>query len=71
MKKPFNIATAIALLLALMNLSGCMLLDGGPYHAERGDLVGDGIRYVGWCDAHPRNVHCRDQSRAIVVARSE
>ena len=61
MKKQLNLTTgAVALLLAL-NLSGCVVLhDEEAYRYENGDRVSlDGsIRYVGWCHAHPQNIHC-------------
>jgi hypothetical protein len=58
--KKLLIATAV--LLGILNLSGCTLvLAGGGYHYEQGDLVSaDGtVRYMGWCNVHPHNSHCQ------------
>jgi hypothetical protein len=40
------------------------LHDGDAYRYENGDRVSiDGsVRYVGWCNARPHNVHCLSQS---------
>lgn len=67
MKKTLIVA---AVLLAALNLSGCVLIDGGGYHSEHGDLVSnDGtIHYVGWCKAHPRNSHCLDTRGSSAAA---
>jgi hypothetical protein len=70
MKKPI-IGTAA--LIAALNLSGCMLvMAGGDYHGDQGDLVSrDGtIRYVGWCDVHPHNAHCLSGPDANTAALS-
>lgn len=64
--KRMLIATAV--LVASLNLSGCMVaLAGGNYHPDHGDLVNnDGtVRYVGWCHLHPRNSHCQNGPGAI------
>lgn len=58
MRKPLILMTALA---AVVNLSGCMVLSGeGPFHGDRGDLVNsdETVRYVGWCELHPRNAYC-------------
>ena len=59
MNKTMIIAAALA---AVLNLSGCVLATAGSgYHYDHGDLVSsDGdVRYIGWCDVHPHNSHCR------------
>ena len=64
---------ATAALFAVSNLTGCALVTAGSgYHNEHGDLVSrDGdIHYVGWCDVHPHNAHCRT-SAAIIAASTE
>lgn len=69
MKQIFIVTAA---LFAALNLSGCALVTaGGGYHNEQGDLVSrDGnIDYVGWCDVHPRNAHCRVSG--IITASTE
>ena len=63
MRQPISICTALVALLALLNLSGCFISRDAPshhsYRNERGDLIIDnGVRYVGWCDAHLRDPHC-------------
>lgn len=49
--------------LAALNLSGCMLVHGeGGSHYDHGDRIDrDGTRYVGWCDARPKNLNCLEQ----------
>ena len=63
MRQLFHISAGLVALLAVLNLSGCFVArDNGTYHNyrnDRGDLVIDnGVRYVGWCDAHLRDPHC-------------
>ena len=65
MKKQINFLAAAVTLLVALNLTGCVVLhDEDAYRYENGDRVSpDGsIRYVGWCNAHPQNVHCLSQS---------
>jgi len=65
-----NTLIATAVLLAALNLSGCMIsLAGGGYHADQGDLVSrDGtVRYVGWCSLHTHNSHCLDNTTPAPV----
>lgn len=60
MKKTLIVA---AVLFAGLNLSGCVLATAGAgYHGDHGDLVSkDGtVRYIGWCEVHPQNSHCRE-----------
>lgn len=60
MKKILIVAAA---LVGALNLSGCMVvMAGGGYHGDHGDLVSsDGsVRYVGWCALHVHNSHCLD-----------
>jgi hypothetical protein len=68
MKRTINLLPAMAALLATLNLSGCMVLDGESYHNDRGDLVSnDGsIRYVGWCEVHPHGRGCGPERLAAV-----
>ena len=56
MNKSFNLLVG----LAMLNLSGCMLIHGEKGSSyDHGDRIDrDGTRYVGWCDARPRNTHC-------------
>lgn len=57
----------IAALFAIVNLSGCVLvMAGGSYHSDHGDLVSeDGtIRYVGWCNVHPHYSRCGGSAAA-------
>jgi len=65
MTKPISASVGFALLLAALNLSGCSALhDSDSYRYENGDRITlDGsVRYVGWCDARPHNVHCLNQA---------
>lgn len=65
MKTIVRVSVGIAALAGALTLSGCMTLrDGDAYRYENGDRVSiDGsVRYVGWCDARPHNVHCLNQS---------
>ncbi len=60
-----------AVLMAILNLSGCMLVfAGGGYHADKEDLVSaDGtVRYVGWCNVHPHNTRCRSSTDIVVAS---
>jgi hypothetical protein len=71
MKRTFNLLTAIAALLALQ--TGCTVMVGGRgYHVDRGDLVSNDrtIRYVGWCDSHPRSADCVQWSASNGVVAS-
>jgi hypothetical protein len=63
MRQPINISAGLVALLAGLNLSGCFVArDDGSYHSYRNDLgdlvIDNGVRYVGWCDAHLRDPHC-------------
>jgi hypothetical protein len=71
MKRTFQLLTATAAAFTLSNLAGCITLERGSYHVERGDLVSnDGaIRYVGWCDPRPHTAQCvKAKSNGIVAA---
>jgi hypothetical protein len=56
MKRTFGLLT----LIAALNLSGCVVLDGRSYHNDHGDLVSDdgSVRYEAWCELHPTYQHC-------------
>jgi hypothetical protein len=59
--------------IAALNLSGCMILNGRGYHNDRGDLVGTddagiGVRYVGWCKLHPHTRDCAPAPIAVADA---
>lgn len=73
MRKPITFLTAITALALMADLSGCTLVLSGEHgwHGDRGDLVNKDatVRYVGWCDLHPRSAKCAPPS-AIVVAES-
>jgi len=62
-----------AVLFAILNLTGCALvMPGDGYHADHGDLVNsDGtFRYVGWCEVHRHNSHCREsQQQSVATSR--
>ena len=65
MRKVVSVSVGIAALAGALTVSGCMALhDGDGFRYENGDRVSiDGsVRYVGWCDARPRNVHCLNQT---------
>ena len=73
MKRTFSLLTAIAVLVALQTLSGCTVLVGGRgYQIDRGDLVSNDrtIRYVGWCESHPRSADCVQWSASNGVVAS-
>lgn len=60
-----RVSVGIAALAGALTLSGCMALhDGERYRYENGDRVSiDGsVRYIGWCNARPHNVHCLNQT---------
>jgi len=63
MKKQLNFLAGIAL-VAVLNLCGCVsLTEQQGDRFDRGDLIDrNGVRYVGWCDSHPHNVHCIAQA---------
>jgi len=63
-----------AALTAALSLSGCMvLMSGGDYHRDHGDLVSnDGtVRYVGWCEVHQHNSRCLATQGPPVALRAE
>jgi hypothetical protein len=66
MRTLMRVSVGIAALVGSLNLSGCMVLHDGDegFRYENGDRVSiDGsVRYVGWCNARPHNVHCLNQS---------
>lgn len=62
MRKLGKLALAVSAMVALMNLSGCIVAerDHGPYTWEHGDRVDRyGHRESGWCDRHHDDEHCR------------
>ena len=65
MRKLISASVGIAVVAGAIGLSGCMTLrDSDGYRYENGDRVSiDGtVRYVGWCNARPHNVHCLNAS---------
>ncbi|HWW20822.1 MAG TPA: hypothetical protein VNZ06_08460 [Steroidobacteraceae bacterium] len=64
MHKCSKLALAVGAVVALMNLSGCIVAerdhDHGPYTWEHGDRIDHyGHREAGWCDRHHEDEHCR------------
>lgn len=58
-----NILNRIAILgvlVAVANLSACIVTDHGPYRYENGDRVDrNGVREAHWCDHHRDDPNCR------------
>ena len=63
--KSLNLLTGLAALLAVLNLSGCVVVPDDDnyrhehrYRYEHEDHDRDGRRDAGWCYAHPNSFHC-------------